>query len=100
MKIHKGDKVKILSGKDRGKTGEVTHVYGSAGSVLVAGANTVKKHLKASGSNKGGIQAIEKPLTAGKVALLCPKCQQPTRIGYKISSSTKVRICRKCQAEI
>ena len=100
MKIQKGDKVKVLSGKDQGKSGEVVRVYGSDQKVLVTGLNMFKKHFKASGNRKGGIQAVERPLSIGKVALICPKCQQPTRIGYKMVSTGKVRICRKCQEVI
>lgn len=101
MKIKKGDTVKVLVGKDRGKTGKVEKIYPKKDKVLVSGVNIYKKHMKSQGERKpGGIIDIPRPLPRSKVALLCPKCKQPTRVGYKINPTGKKRICKKCQQEI
>jgi len=99
MKLKKGDQIKIVSGKDSGKTGKIEKVLPRRGMILVPGLNVVKKHLKARGEGKpGGIVEVVKPLLACKVALICPKCNQRTRIGFKLGKGKeKHRICRKCQ---
>lgn len=103
MKIKKGDTVKILLGKDRGKTGKVERVFIKENKVLVGGINLYKRHLKprSEGEQKqGGIVSIGRPILVSKVALICPKCKVETRVGYQVDSGGKVRICRKCQAII
>jgi large subunit ribosomal protein L24 len=101
MKILKSDKVIITSGKDRGKTGEVTRVLGKTNQVVVAGLNIVKKAVKPSKKSAGGILEISKPLNASNVAVVCPKCGKPARIGYQIAKDgKKTRICKKCQAVV
>lgn len=102
MKIHKGDQIRVTAGKDRGKTGKVTVVDTRDMTVLVEGLNKVKKHVKPRGEGKpGGIIEIERPLSLAKVALLCPTCKQPTRVGYRLGpSDTKERICLKCKAVV
>ncbi len=101
MKIKKGDKVKIISGKDSGKTGSVEKTLAKAGSVLIPGLNVYKRHTKArSEDQKGSIQEISRPLPISNVVLICPKCKEATRIGFKVTAKDKVRICKKCQQEI
>ncbi len=101
MKIKKGDKVKILIGKDKGKTGEIERIFLKVDSVLVPGVNEFKRHIKSRAKNqKSEIITITKPIPAANVALVCPKCKKPTRIGYKITGGKKVRICRKCKKVI
>jgi large subunit ribosomal protein L24 len=101
MKIKKGDKVKILLGKDRGKTGTVDQVFQKEGLVLVAGLNLYKKHTKPRGEkDKGGIISQSRPLLAAKVALICPKCAKITRPAYQKAADGKVRVCRVCKAQI
>ena len=103
LKIKKGDKVKILLGKDRGKTGSVERVFIKNGTVLVTGLNIYKKHTKPRGQgqqSQGGIIDISRPLPVEKVALLCPKCNKETKVGYQISGDDKFRICRKCKSVI
>ena len=98
MKIKKGDKVKIILGKDRGREGQVEKVFPKSGKVLVAGLNVYKKHVRPKKEGeKGGVVEISRPLLISKVALICPKCGQTTRVGYQISGEEKLRICRKCQ---
>lgn len=101
MKIRIHDTVKILGGKDRGKTGKVIQVFPESQKVVVEGANKMVKHIKARKSGEKG-QRIEfsAPLPASRVALVCGSCSQATRVGYKISGEVKARICKKCGQEV
>lgn len=100
MKIKKGDKVKILLGKDRGKEGKVEFVLGKNKRVFVGGANLYKRHVKKQGQTEGGIIDIPKSLNISNVALICPNCNKMTRVGYKMVADEKFRICKKCGKEI
>lgn len=100
MKIKKGDKVKILLGKDRGKEGKVEFVSIRKQKVYVRGANLYKRHVKKHGDIQGGIIDIPKPLDISNVVLVCPNCNKLTRVGFKITGDTKLRICKKCGKEI
>lgn len=100
MKIKKGDKVKILLGKDRGKDGSVEFVMAKMGKVFVSGANIYKRHVRKMQNTEGGILNIPKPMDISNVALICPNCKKVTRIGYKILDKKKVRTCKKCNKEI
>lgn len=100
MKIKKGDKVKILLGKDRGKEGKVEFVMAKKDKVFVGGANLYKRHVKKHGDIEGGIIDIPKPVNVSNVILVCPNCNKTTRIGYKVSGEMKMRICKKCGKEI
>jgi len=100
MKLIKGDTVKIVRGKDSGKTGEVQKVFAKESKVLVDGVNQYKKHIKSRvPGQKSEIVTITKPLPVPNVVLICPKCKKTTRVGYKIVKDGKVRVCKKCQAE-
>lgn len=100
MKIKKGDKVKVLLGKDRGKEGKVAYVRGKDSRVFVEGANLYKRHVKKQGTIEGGIIDIPKSLDISNVALICPNCNKITRVGFKLIGNEKMRICKKCQKEI
>lgn len=101
MKIKKGDQVVVVIGKDKGSKGKVEKVFPVDNQVLVMGVNIYKKHTKPAGEGKpGGIVDLVKPLNVAKVALICPKCGQKTRVGYQIMKEGKERICRKCKAII
>ena len=102
LKIKKGDKVRVLTGKDRGHEGEVMRVLPSAGKVIVDGANVAKKHQRATKATmQGGIIDKDMPMPVANVALLCPACGKPTRVGYTIDKDgTKARICKKCGGEM
>ncbi len=101
MKLKKGDTVFVTAGKDKGQQGKIEKVFPKLTKVLVAGVNFYKKHIKRqSAEKKGQIIQIAKPLPVASVILICPKCQQKTRIGYKIYTDKKTRICKKCGAEI
>lgn len=100
MKLKKGDKVKILLGKDRGKTGSVEFVVGKKDRVFVGGVNLYKRHVKRKGQTEGGIIDIPKSLNVSNVGLICPNCSKITRVGFKVIEGKKVRICKKCTKEI
>ncbi len=100
-KIKKNDQVKIISGKDKGKTGKVLRVFPTEEKILVEGLNLRKKHMKPRKEGEKG-QRIEIPgkLNISNIMLVCPKCGKDTRVGYKIVEKNKFRFCKKCQAEI
>jgi len=99
MKLKKGDKIKVMVGKDKGKEGTIEKAF--VDKVVVAGINIYKRHSKPRGEGqKGGIVDFVRPLDVSKVALVCPKCKQITRIGYKLTQKEKVRICRKCGQDL
>ena len=101
MKIKKDDKVVVLAGKDKGKQGKVLVADPKGGKVTVEGVNVATKHQKPRGQNQeGGIIKIETPIYVSKVQLVCPKCGKGTRVGYKLADGKKVRVCKKCGAEI
>ncbi len=101
MKLKKGDNVKVVIGKDKGKTGKIEQIFPKLNKVLLPDINTYKRHVKARTQNqKSEIITLTKPLPVSNVALLCPKCKQQTRVGYKLTNKEKVRICRKCGAEL
>ncbi|OGY92050.1 MAG: 50S ribosomal protein L24 [Candidatus Komeilibacteria bacterium RIFCSPLOWO2_02_FULL_48_11] len=103
MKIKKGDNVKILAGKDKGKSGKVAQVFPKFNRVSVAGINISYKHLRSQRRGQAG-QRIEfpSPLALDNVALVCPHCGQATRVAITSESkdSKKTRKCKKCQAAI
>ncbi len=102
LKIKKGDRVRVLTGKDRGKDGNVTRVLPDAGKIIVDGVNVAKKHQRATKATmQGGIIDRDMPLPVANVAILCPSCGKATRVGYKIDGDgTKVRVCKKCGGEM
>lgn len=101
MKLRKKDKVVVLAGREKGKTGEVTRVLPATGQVVVEGVGVVKRHTKPSNKHpRGGILDLVKPIHAGKVALVCPHCKKPTRLGYQVTGEHKDRVCRKCKAVV
>lgn len=97
LKIRKGDRVRVLTGKDRGKEGNVSRVLPQANKVIVDGVNVAKRHQKSrSATDPGGIIDKDLPIPVPNVALLCGACG-PTRVGYRVEDDgNKVRICKKC----
>lgn len=96
LKIKKGDQVVVITGKDKGKTGEVTTVVTEERRVVVQGINMVTKHVKPSQFSAGGIQKVEKSIHVSNVALVDPKTQKPTRVGYQIAKDgAKTRVAKK-----
>ncbi len=101
MKLKKGDNIIVTVGKDRGRTGRIERVYPETDLVLVPGLNEYKRHRKPQGQDRPGeIATISRPLAVSKVAIVCPKCKLPTRIGYRLDGAKKIRICRKCDNDL
>ncbi len=103
-KIRKGDKVIVLAGRDRGRSGEVIEVRPDEGRALVRGVNMVKRHQKQSAQQEGGIISKESPVHVSNLALADPKDNKPTRIGFKFvgegESRRKVRVAKRSGVEI
>jgi large subunit ribosomal protein L24 len=100
-KIKKGDKVVVLTGRDRGRTGEVIEVRPTEERALVRGVNLVKRHQKQSAQQEGGIISKEAPIHLSNIAYADPKDGKPTRIGFKVlSGGKKVRVAKRSGAEI
>jgi len=101
MKIQKGDKVEIMIGKDKGRSGQVIRVFAKKEELIVKGLNLFKKHLKPTQGQKGGIIEKERAIKASKTMLLCPSCGKKIRVAYQIDKNgEKSRICRKCKTII
>jgi large subunit ribosomal protein L24 len=102
IKLRKGDRVRVLTGKDRGKEGVIMRVLPKANKVIVDGVNVAKKHQKArTATSQGGIIDKDMPIPVPNVALLSPSDGKPTRVGYKVlEDGTKIRVCRRTGAEI
>ena len=101
MNIKKGDTVQVLSGNDKGKTGEVLEIIPSKDRVIVKGINIRKKHVKPrKQGEEGGIIPVECSIHSSKVNVVCPKCNKATRIKIEKEGKEKVRICKKCGAKI
>ncbi|HVD69295.1 MAG TPA: 50S ribosomal protein L24 [Actinomycetota bacterium] len=109
VEIRKDDMVRVMAGKDRGKEGRVVRVIPTEGRVMVDGVALAKKHQRAGGQVKGsnravqqgGIIDVEMFVDISNVQPVCKSCGQPTRVGHRIEADgSKVRICRKCEAEL
>lgn len=101
MKLKKGDQVKIVTGKDAGKSGKIEKVFSKEGKVIVSGLNQYKRHMKGRlPGQKSEIITITKPLSIANIALICPKCKKQTRVGFKSLKDEKIKICKKCNEEI
>ncbi len=99
LKLKKGDSIKVLQGKDKGREGKIEIIFPRKGTILVPGINVYKKHVKKSVARdgKGGIYEVPKAISVSKIALVCPKCKKSTRVGFKSLNGKKERICKKCQ---
>ena len=105
--VKKGDLVRVMAGKDRGKEGRVLRVLPRDGRIMVDGVALAKKHTRAGGRGRGGqtlqqggIVDAEMMINTSNVQLVCGSCGQPTRVGHRIDGGVKLRICRKCEAEL
>jgi large subunit ribosomal protein L24 len=100
-KIRKGDKVVVLSGRDKGRTGEVVEVRPAESRALVRGINVVKRHQRQTAQQEGGIISKELPVHLSNIALADPKDGKPTRVGFKVQpDGRKIRIAKRSGAEI
>lgn len=102
MKIRKNDEVLVISGDDRGKKGKVHRSFPNENRILVEGVNIAKRHMKPRGNlRQTGIIEREAPISVSNVMLVCTKCHEPTRVGFKVlDDRTKVRICKQCSEVI
>jgi len=99
-KIKKGDKVVVLTGRDKGKSGEVIEVRPTESRVLVRGVNIVVRHQRQTAAQQGGIVRKEAPVHISNVALADPKDGKPTRVGFKMLKDSKVRVARRSGEQI
>ena len=98
MRIQKGDTVRVMTGKNKGRTAEVVRAIPDKNRVIVVGVNVAKRHSKPTrATQQGGIIDKFMPIDVSNVALVCKSCNQPTRVGYRVEADgEKVRICKKC----
>jgi large subunit ribosomal protein L24 len=95
-KIRKGDKVIVLAGRDKGKSGEVTLVFPTERRAVVAGVNVVKRHTRQSAKSEGGILSKEAPIDMSNLAIADPKTGKPTRVGFKtLDDGRKIRVAKR-----
>ena len=104
VKIHKGDTVEVIAGSDKFKRGEVIRVLPNEGRIVLQGVNLHKKHVsevQAQGRNLSpGIIEFELPVDISNVMLVCPKCDEPTRVGIRREGDEVTRVCRNCGSDI
>lgn len=101
MKFKKGDSIKVVIGKDKGKTGKIEKLLAKEGKAIILGINEFKRHIKGRASkDESEIRTITKPIALAKLAFICPKCNLQARVGFKMENGKKVRYCKKCGKEI
>ena len=104
MKVHKGDTVLVIAGKDKGAKGKVLKAYPERNRVLDEGVNRIKKHTAQSqnerGASSGGIVTQEAAIHVSNVMLVCPNCGQATRVGRRRDDGVRIRVCKKCGKDI
>lgn len=104
LRIHKGDTVEVIAGNDAGARGRILRAYPKVRRIVVESVNIRKKHQTARQSSGGQVQSgiiqFEAQIDVSNVMLVCPKCDKPTRVGYRSDGDTKTRVCRKCGEDI
>ncbi len=101
VRIKKDDNVMVMAGKDRGKTGRVVNVRPADGKVMVEGVARMKVHTRPTPKNrKGGIILQEEFIDLSNVQLVCRTCNRPTRVGHRFEGELKVRVCKRCGADL
>lgn len=101
MKIKQGDTIVVMKGKDKGKKAKVMRGFPALSKILIEGVNVKKVHKRAKKEGeKGQVVEIPFPLDVSRVKLICPKCNKAVRVGYQLNEKNKVRVCKKCKAEI
>jgi large subunit ribosomal protein L24 len=101
MKIRKGDRVKVIAGRSKGKVGDVLRVLPSDERVVVSGVNMIKRHTKPGRTEQGGIVEREAAIHVSNLMLVCPECGKPTRVQRAVSGDgVKTRSCKKCKATV
>ena len=102
LHVKTGDRVIVIAGKDKGKTGNVKKAYPSEGKVSVEGANMITKAQKPmpAAGIQGGLIKLEAPMDASKVMIVCPACEKATKVAHKVVDGKKVRVCKKCGEQL
>ena len=102
LNVKKGDRVKVIAGKDKGKEGEILRALPAKGRVVVEKVNIVKKAMRPTQQNpQGGISSVEAAINVSNVMLVCPSCKAATRVGHRFKDDgKKVRVCKKCGKDI
>lgn len=99
--LRKNDQVQVMAGKEKGKRGRILQIVSDSPRVLVEKLNRVKVHQKPSASNRqGGIVEKESGIHLSNLLLICPKCEKPVRVGFKVTPKEKLRVCKKCGEEV
>lgn len=97
FKYKVGDEILVTSGRDKGKKGKVEKVLQKENRLIVGGVNIYKRHRKVTRNQPAGIYEIARPMPVANIAIICPKCGKPTRVGFTQEKTAKSRICKKCQ---
>lgn len=100
FKYKKGDEILVTTGRDKGKKGKIEKVLARENKVVISGVNIYKRHRKATRNQAAGIYQVTRPVIVSSIAIICPKCSKPTRVGFKIDGKNKNRICKKCHGII
>jgi large subunit ribosomal protein L24 len=103
LNVRKNDQVKVLAGKDRGKTGRVLRVFPRRNRAIVENVNTVRRHTRPNPQKniQGGVVEREGPIHISNLQVICPECDQPVRVGIQfLSDGKRVRVCRSCSGTI
>lgn len=102
LQVKTGDRVMVIAGKDKGKTGNIKKVDTTKANVVVEGANMVTKAQKPNpmAGIQGGLVKLEAPMNCSKVMIVCPSCEKPTRIKHEMINDKKVRVCKKCGEQL
>lgn len=100
FKFKVADEVLVTAGRDKGKKGKIEKVLEKEEKIVVAGINLYKRHKKATRSQGSGIFDVTRPIPVANVAIICPKCSKPTKIGFVQEGKIKVRICKKCKGRL
>ncbi len=101
LNVRKGDNVKVLTGKDKGKTGKVLATEPSTGKVLVEGINIATHHIKArSATEQGGKKKVEAPVDSSNLQIICPSCSKSVRVRHQVMDGKNARVCAKCGASL
>ena len=101
LNVRRGDRVKVITGKDKGKEGKVLRAFPEKQRVVVEGVNKIKKHARPTQQQpQGGIREIEGTIHVSNVMLVCPNCGEPTRVGHKREDGTRLRVCKRCGKQV
>jgi large subunit ribosomal protein L24 len=101
LNVRRGDRVKVITGKDKGKEGKVLRAFPEKQRVVVEGVHKIKKHTRPTQSQpQGGILEIEGTIHVSNVMLVCPNCGEPTRVGHKREDGARLRVCKRCEKQI